>query len=97
MEAMANSKNEETINNEIREATCGLGESFTYTDAVSAGIMSDDQVERDMDVEDDDIENSKIEKLIDSIPVDDDEDEIEEISEESLNVVDALLESVIEE
>lgn len=97
MEALTAVENETKINEEIREATLGVSESFTYADAVSAGMMSEDEVERDMDVEDVDVDDEKIQQLVDQIPADDEEDELADIAEESLEVVDTLLESVIED
>lgn len=88
MEAIASANREDEIIDEINDA---VDESASFLD-IGHQFVSSDQVEQDMDVEQDidDEEGAELDRIIDMI--DDDEDEI---GDEALESVEALIESMI--
>ena len=92
-EAMNNAEYAEKSLDESVDIVMGLTESVTYLDAVAAGIVPEDEVERDMD-QDFDLASDADKELfnkIDSILPDNEEDVDDVISED----LDSALESFI--
>ena len=93
-EAMNHSQRTEAELDEVTEAVCGIGESFTAIDAQETGFISEDEVENDMDVADDELSENELEELCDKIRIpgeDDDEDNAED-----MDILDEALESFID-
>lgn len=88
LETVENADREEKEADELTDNVTGISEAITLDDAIAAGLMSDDPVENDMDVDDVDISDDKLEELCDKIePVDDEEAEIAALDEALESVI----------
>lgn len=93
-EAMKHSQRTEAELEEVTSIMCGVGEAFTAIDAEEVGFISDNEVENDMDVAEDELSEEELEELCDKIRTPgDDEDED---NAEDMEILDEALESFID-
>lgn len=89
LEAVENADREEKEADELTDNIMGISEAVTLSDAIDAGLVSEDPVENDMDVDDVELGDDELEALCNKIePIDDEDTEIAELDE--------VLESVLE-